>query len=220
VAEHVEHIDQADEQEELYVHHKFVAEGGQKAIRVDKFLTNFLPQTSRNKVQKAADAGCVQVNGIAVKSNHKVRAGDEVAVVLHYPPRNPEILPENIPLDIVYRDDHVIVLNKAAGMVVHPGVGNYTGTLVNALAYLFSELPRGNGEDRPGLVHRLDKDTSGIMVIASNEYAMSHLARQFFDRTTDREYIAIVWGDLKEERGTITGHIGRSQKDRKVDGRV
>ncbi len=218
MADQVEHTDQQDEQEELYVHHKFVAEGGQKPIRVDKFLTNFLPQTSRNRVQKAADAGCVQVNGTTVKSNYKVRAGDEVALVLHYPPRNTEILPENIPLDIVYRDDHVIVLNKAAGMVVHPGVGNYTGTLVNALAYLFAELPKGNGEDRPGLVHRLDKDTSGIMVIASNEYAMSHLARQFFDRTTDREYIAIVWGDLKEDRGTITGHIGRSLKDRKIMG--
>lgn len=216
MAEDLEHIDSPDEQEEMYVHHKFVAEGGQKPIRVDKFLTNFLFQTSRNKVQKAADAGCVQVNGSPVKSNYKVRAGDEVAVVLHFPPKNPEILPEDIPLDIIYRDEHVIVLNKTAGMVVHPGVGNHSGTLVNALAFLFEELPKGNGEDRPGLVHRLDKDTSGIMVIASNEYAMSHLAKQFYDRTTDREYIAIVWGDVKEDRGTITGHIGRSGKDRKV----
>jgi 23S rRNA pseudouridine1911/1915/1917 synthase len=216
VAGHDEHIDQQEDQEELYIHHKFIAEGGQKPIRVDKFLTNFLPHTSRSKVQKATDANCVQVNGKTVKSNFKVRPGDEVTVVLHYPPRNPEIVAENIPLDIIFRDDHVIVLNKAAGMVVHPGVGNHTGTLVNALAYLFDELPKGTGEDRPGLVHRLDKDTSGVMVIASNEYAMSHLAKQFFDRTTDRQYIAVVWGDLKESRGTITGHIGRSAKDRKV----
>ncbi len=218
MVDELERFDEQDEQDEMYVHHKFVAEGGQKPIRVDKFLTNFLPHTSRNKVQKAAEAGCVQVNGAAVKSNYKVRAGDEVAVVLHYPPRNPEILPEDIPLDIVYRDGHVIVLNKAAGMVVHPGVGNYTGTLVNALMYLFKNLPIGNGEDRPGLVHRLDKNTSGIMVIASNEYAMSHIAKQFFDRSTDREYIAIVWGDVKEDNGTITGHIGRSSRDRKVMG--
>lgn len=208
--------DDQNEQDELFEHHRLVAEGGQKPLRVDKFLTNFLEKTSRNKIQKAADAGCILVNGTAVKSNYKVKAGDVVSIVLSYPPRNTEIIPENIPLNILYRDSDVIVINKQAGLVVHPGVGNHSGTLVNALVYLFNELPVGHGEDRPGLVHRLDKNTSGIMVIASNEYAMSHLAKQFFNRTTDREYIAIVWGDVKEDQGTITGHIGRSLRNRQV----
>lgn len=211
-----ENAEEQNEQDELYVHHKFVAEKGQKPIRVDKFLTNFLENTSRNRVQKAVDAGCVHANGIAVKANYKVKAGDEIAMVMAYPPRNTEILAEDIPLDIVYRDEDVIVLNKKPGMVVHPGHGNWDGTLVNALTFLFEKLPVGNGEDRPGLVHRLDKNTSGIMVVASNEYAMSSLAKQFFDRSTDRSYVAVVWGDVKEDNGTITGHIGRSLKNRQV----
>lgn len=205
-----------DEQDELYVHHRFKAEGGQKLLRVDKFITNLLSNTSRNRVQKAADAGCIHVNGQPVKSNYRVKPGDEVTLVLSYPPRSTEIIAENIPLDILYRDGDVIVLNKPAGLVVHPGVGNANGTLVNALAYLFVNLPVGHGEERPGLVHRLDKNTSGIMVVASNEFAMSYLAKQFFDRTTDREYIAVVWGDVKDDIGTITGHVGRSLRDRKV----
>ncbi len=209
-------IDEQNEQDELFEHHRLVAEGGQKPLRVDKFITNFLEKTSRSKIQKAADAGCILVNGNAVKSNYKVKAGDVVSIVLSYPPRVKEIIPENIPLNVLYRDSDVIVINKQAGLVVHPGVGNHSGTLVNALTYLYNALPVGNGEDRPGLVHRLDKNTSGIMVIASNEFAMSHLAKQFFNRSTNREYVAIVWGDVKEDQGTIEGHIGRSLKDRKV----
>lgn len=210
------HEESQNEQDELYEHYRFVADNGQKPLRVDKFLNNFLEKTSRNRIQKAAEAGCIWVNGTAVKSNYKVKPNDVVTLVLSFPPRVLEIISQNIPLDILYRDADVIVLNKPAGLVVHPGVGNYSGTLVNALAYLFETLPIGNGEDRPGLVHRLDKNTSGIMVVAGNEFAMSHLAKQFFERTTQREYIAVVWGDVKDDAGTITGHIGRSFRNRQV----
>lgn len=205
-----------EDNEELYEHHRFVADKKQGLIRVDKFLFNFLEKTSRNKIQQAAKAGSIRVNDKSVKSNYRVKPGDVVQVVLSFPPREIEIIPENIPLNIVYRDEDVVVLNKQPGMVVHPGYGNYRGTLVNALAYLFENLPMSNGQDRPGLVHRLDKDTSGIMVVAANEYAMTHLAKQFFDRTTQREYVAIVWGDVKEDQGTIEGHLGRSPRDRKL----
>ena len=208
--------DEQNDEDELYVHHTFIAEAKQAPLRVDKFLFNFLKNASRNKIQKSADAGSVLINGKAVKSNQKVKPGDEVSIVLTYPPRNTEVIPEDIPLNIVYKDKDVIVLNKEAGMVVHPGHGNYTGTLVNALMYLSKDMPQGSAEDRPGLVHRLDKNTSGIMVVAASELAMSHLAKQFFDRTTDREYIAIVWGNISEDSGTITGNIGRSLKNRKV----
>ncbi len=204
------------DQDELYVHHTFTADPGQEPLRVDKFLFNFLKNASRNKIQKSAEAGAIHVNDKAVKSNHKVKAGDTVSIVLTYPPRNTELVAENIPLNIIYRDESVIVINKEAGMVVHPGHGNRSGTLVNALLFIAEDMPLGNGEDRPGLVHRLDKNTSGVMVVASNELAMSHLAKQFFERTTDREYIAIVWGDVSEDMGTITGNIGRSAKNRKV----
>lgn len=210
------HPEEENDQDDLYVHHKFTADPGQEPLRVDKFLHNFLKDTSRTKIQRSADAGTIHVNGQPVKSNHKVKAGDEVTIVFAFPPRNTEVVAENIPLDIVYRDEYLMVINKKAGMVVHPGHGNRNGTLVNALMHISQDMPIGNGEDRPGLVHRLDKNTSGIMVVASNEYAMSHLAKQFFDRTTDREYIAIVWGDVKEDKGTITGNIGRSLKNRKV----
>ncbi|MGB0175800.1 MAG: RluA family pseudouridine synthase [Owenweeksia sp.] len=203
------------ENEELYEHHRIEADSGQKPLRVDKFLGNLLPNTSRNKIQQAATAGNIHVNQKAVKSNYRVKPGDIVQVVLSYPPREIELIPEDIPLNIVYEDNHVIVLNKTAGIVVHPGYGNYTGTLVNGLIHHFNNLP-GKDETRPGLVHRLDKDTSGIMVIAAEEVAMAHLARQFFERTTDRTYHALVWGNVVEDEGTITGHIGRSKKDRKV----
>jgi len=212
----IDDLDQS-EQDELFVHHRFVADKGQNPLRVDKFLMNFLENATRNKVQKAADAGCIHVNNEPVKSNHRVKAGDEVTVVFTYAPRQVELIAENIPLEILYRDEDLVIINKQAGLVVHPGHGNYSGTLVNALIYLFQNLPTGtNTIERPGLVHRLDKNTSGVMTIAANEHAMSHLAKQFFDRTTDREYLAIAWGDVKEETGTITGHIGRSLKDRKV----
>ena len=202
--------------EELFEHHRISAAAGQKPLRVDKFLQNLLENTSRNKIQKAAEAGCIHVNGNAVKSNYKVKAHDVVSVVLSHPPREIEIKAENIPLDIVFQDDELIIVNKQAGLVVHPGYGNYTGTLVNALTYIIEQLPKGSASERPGLVHRLDKNTSGIMVVALSEYSMAHLAKQFFDRTTDRTYHALVWGDFDEDEGTIDVPIGRSFKNRKV----
>jgi 23S rRNA pseudouridine1911/1915/1917 synthase len=213
-----EEIDKSssDDEEELFEHFRFEADKGQKPLRVDKYLMNFVENTSRNKIQNAAAAGSIQINGKTVKSNAKVKGGDIVTVVMTHPPREIELLAEDIPLNIVYEDGEVAVVNKEAGMVVHPGYGNYTGTLVNALVYHFENLPERNGDDRPGLVHRLDKNTSGIMVIAKNELAMTKLAKQFFDRTTERRYHALVWGDFEEEEGVIEGHIGRSLKNRKV----
>lgn len=207
---------QDGESDELFEHYKFVADKNQSLVRVDKFLQGFIENTSRNKIQKAADDGSVHVNGEAVKSNYKVKPGDVVTLVLSYPPVEYELHPENIPLNVLYQDEELMVINKEAGLVVHPGFGNYSGTLVNALMYLFENLPTANGERRPGIVHRLDKNTTGIMVVAITEEALANLAKQFADRTTDREYIAIVWGDVEEDSGTITGHIGRSLKNRKV----
>jgi 23S rRNA pseudouridine1911/1915/1917 synthase len=205
------------DQEELFEHFKIIADKGQELLRVDKFLQNRLEKTSRSRIQSSAEAGNIQVNGKAVKSNYRVKPGDVVAVVFAHPPRDRELKPENLPIDIVYEDDDVIVINKKPGMVVHPGYGNYTGTLVNALIYHFQHLPLyQQKQPRPGLVHRLDKNTSGIMVMGKNEYAMTHLARQFFERTTKRTYYALVWGDLKEDSGTVTGHIGRDIRDRKL----
>lgn len=204
------------ENDELYEHHRLVADAGQKPLRVDKFLSNLLPNTSRNKIQQSADAGNIRVNGAAVKSNYKVKPQDVVQVVLSYPPREIELNPEDIPLDIVYEDEQLIVLNKTAGMVVHPGYGNHTGTLVNALLHHVEQLPDSSSRERPGLVHRLDKDTSGLMVVATSEKALAHLAQQFFDRSTTRTYWALVWGNVKEDEGTIDGPIGRSKRDRKI----
>ena len=208
-----EHL--AEENEELYEHHRIAVDPGQNPLRVDKFLFNLLPGKSRNKIQQAALAGNILVNGKAVKSNYKVKALDDVRVVLSYPPRDKELKPENLDLDIAHEDEDVIVVNKRPGMVVHPGVGNPDGTLVNGLLYHFQNLP-AKEKERPGLVHRLDRDTSGLLVIAANEYAMAHLARQFFERSSTRTYWALVWGDLEEDQGTIEGHIGRSKKDRKI----
>jgi 23S rRNA pseudouridine1911/1915/1917 synthase len=208
--------DQEIEDKELFEHHKFVADPGQNALRVDKYITNLLENTTRNKIQQAADAGSIYVNGVQVKSNHKVRGGDEVTILLEYPKREIELVPDDIPLNIVYADDDLVVVNKQAGLVVHPGYGNYRNTLVNGLIYYFKNLPTGNGEDRPGLVHRLDKNTTGIMVVAKKDQAMSNLAEQFFNRTTYRRYMALVWGGFEEEEGTVTGNIGRSLKNRKV----
>jgi len=205
-----------EENEELFEHHRIVADKGQKPLRVDKFLSNFLENVSRSRVQTAAESGNIHVNGAVVKSNYKVKPGDVVQVVMSYPPREIELIPENIPLDIVYEDDDVVVVNKPAGLVVHPGYGNYSGTLVNALIYHFQNLPVGQQTDRPGLVHRIDKLTTGLMVVAKNEPAMAHLSKQFFDRTIERRYLALVWGDFEEDSGTITGNIGRSHKNRKV----
>jgi len=177
--------------DDLYEHYRFVAGAGQVPLRVDKFLMNFVENATRNKIQQAAKSGSVFVNDIAVKSNHKVKPNDVVRVLFSHPPYENLLTPENIPLDIVYEDDVLLVVNKPAGMVVHPGHGNYSGTLINALIYHFENLPN-NSSDRPGLVHRIDKDTSGLLVVAKTEDAMVHLSKQFFDKTSEREYVAIV----------------------------
>lgn len=207
-----------DESDDLYEHFRLVVDKGQSLLRIDKFLFDRLPNASRNRIQVAARSGNILVNKKQVKPNYKVKPLDDISIVLPYPVREIELLPENIPLDISYEDNEVIVLNKPAGLVSHPGYGNYTGTLVNALVYHFEHLPKKteNYYGRPGLVHRLDKNTSGIMVIAKTEHALTHLSKQFYDRTSERTYYALVWGNPKEEKGTITGHIGRSAKDRKV----
>ena len=205
-----------EEEEELFEHFRFTAESGQRPLRVDKFLFNFLNGISRNKIQQAAEAGAIRVDGKPVKSNHRVLPGQTVAVVLTRPPREIELLPEDLNLEVVYHDADFVVVNKAAGMVVHPAYGHYSGTLVNGLMHLFQELPHASDRERPGLVHRIDKNTSGLLVVAVNDYAMTHLAKQFFDRTTDRRYTAIVWGDLAQNEGTITAHIDRSLRDRKI----
>jgi 23S rRNA pseudouridine1911/1915/1917 synthase len=210
-------IDESQEGVEQFEHHRIVADAGQSLLRVDKFLTNRLPGTSRNRIQLAAEAGCIYVNGKPVKSNYKVKPGDEVSVMLDYPRRELKITGENIPLDIVYEDGELLVINKPAGLVVHPGHGNYSGTLVNALVYRYKDLPMYADEDpRPGLVHRIDKNTSGLLLVAKTEIAKLNLALQFFNKTTKRKYVALVWGNLQSDEGTIQGNIGRSLKDRQV----
>lgn len=200
-------------EDELYEHHRFEASKGQSALRVDKFLMNLIENTTRNKIQQAAENGSILVNDVAVKSNYKVKAGDIVRLVLAHPTYEQLLTPENIPLDIVYEDDQLLVINKPAGMVVHPGHGNYSGTLVNALAYHFENLPL-NSSERPGLVHRIDKDTTGLLVVAKTEHAMAYLSKQFADKTSEREYIALVWGNIEEEEGTVEGNIGRHDTNR------
>jgi len=205
------------DQQELFEHYRFKADPGQSLLRIDKFLSDRLENSSRTRIQNAANAGNILVNNNAVKPNYKIKPGDIVQVVLPTPPREIELIPQNIPLNIVYEDDDVLVVNKEPGMVVHPAYGNYTGTLVNALMWHFRDLPLFNtGESRPGLVHRLDKNTSGILVIAKNEFALNRLSKQFYDRTTDRRYNALIWGIPDPPEGTITGNVGRSIKDRKV----
>lgn len=206
----------AAEQADLYEHFRIEVDKGQTPTRIDKFLTDKIRNVSRNRIQGAADAGNILVNGKAVKSSYKVKPLDTISIVLAYPPRETDIKPENIPIDIVYEDEALLVVNKPAGMVVHPAHGNFTGTLVNALLYHLRDVPLfKSGEVRPGLVHRIDRNTSGLLVIAKTEMAMNHLARQFFERSTERLYIALVWGDMETDSGTITGHIGRSIRDRK-----
>ena len=200
-------------EEEFFEHHRFVSPKGQSLLRVDKFLMGFIEFATRNKIQQAAEKGNIWVNDIPVKSNYRVKPFDVVRVMLTHPPFENHILPENIPLDIVYEDEALLVINKPPGLVVHPGHGNYTGTLVNALAFHFENLPM-NSSERPGLVHRIDKNTSGLLVVAKTEAAMTHLAKQFEDKSSDREYIALVWGNVKEDEGTIEGHIARHVKDR------
>jgi len=201
---------------ELFEHFRFIADPGQTPLRIDKFLFNKLESTSRNRIQSAANAGNIHSNGSPVKPNYKVKPGDLITIVLPHPPRKIELIPEDIPLEIMFEDEDVIVVNKSAGMVVHPGVGNYSGTLINALMFHLKENPLfHSGDERPGLVHRIDKNTSGLLVVAKNELALNKLASQFFHKTSKRNYSALVWGDLKDEEGTITGHIGRNPKDRK-----
>ena len=205
------------DQQELFEHFRFTADPGQSLLRIDKFLSDRIENSSRTRIQNAANAGNILVNNNPVKPNYKVKPGDMVQVVLPTPPREIELIAQDIPLNIVYEDDDVLVVNKEPGMVVHPAYGNYTGTLVNALMWHFKDLPLFNtGESRPGLVHRIDKNTSGILVIAKNEFALNRLSKQFFDRTTDRRYNALVWGVPDPPEGTITGNVGRSIKDRKV----
>ncbi len=200
-------------EEELFEHFRFDVPKGQLLLRIDKFLMNLIPNATRNKIQNAASAGDIYVNDIPVKSNYRVKPLDLVRIMLSHPPFENRVDPEKIPLNIVYEDDTLLLINKPADFVVHPGHGNYTGTLVNALAYHFENLPM-NSSERPGLVHRIDKDTTGLLVIAKTEAAMTHLAKQFEAKTTEREYVAIVWGTVKEDEGTIEGNIARHVKDR------
>ena len=206
-----------DDQQELFEHYNFVADKGQSPLRIDKFLTNKIENASRTKIQEAASAGNILVNKVSVKANYKIKPNDVISIVMEYPPRELEVIPEDIPLNIVYEDNEILIINKEPGMVVHPSYGHYTGTLVNALAFYLKDNPMFGGDDpRPGLVHRIDKNTSGILVIAKTEDAKTKLAKQFFDRTSDRKYLALVWGDPDEDEGTITGNLGRSLQDRKI----
>lgn len=212
-----DHLNDLLEQQDLYEHFRFETDPGQSALRIDKFLFNRLESTSRTRIQNAAQAGNILVNGKPVKPNYKVRPGEIIQIVLPQPPREVELIAEDLPLNIEYEDEDLVIVNKMPGMVVHPGHGNYSGTLINALMWHFKDLPLfQSGQARPGLVHRIDKNTSGLLVIAKNEFALNHLARQFFDHSSGRKYTAIVWGSPDDEEGTIEGHIGRSPKDRKV----
>jgi RluA family pseudouridine synthase len=206
-------IDTIDLEDELFEHFRFEVPKGQASLRIDKYLMSLIQNATRNKIQTAATEGNIFVNDATVKSNYKVKANDVVRVMLSHPPYENHIIPENIPLDIVYEDDTLLLINKLPGMVVHPGHGNYTGTLVHALAYHFDNLPM-NSSERPGLVHRIDKDTSGLLVIAKTEAAMTHLAKQFEAKTSEREYVALVWGNVVADKGTIEGNLARHLKDR------
>ena len=197
----------------LHEHHSFTANPGQEPLRVDKFLMNRIENATRSKIQQYIKEGGVFVNDQVVKANYKVKSGDIVRVLMQHPTYEQLLVAEDIDLDIIHEDDDVVVVNKPAGMVVHPGHGNYSGTLINALIYHFENLPN-NSSDRPGLVHRIDKDTSGLLVIAKTEHAMAHLSAQFANKTSEREYIAITWGSFEETSGTVEGNIGRHPKNR------
>ena len=197
----------------LFEHFSFQVDKGQTPLRIDKYLMNFVENATRTKIQAAAKNGSIKVNGVVVKSNYKVKPLDDIRVLFEYPPHENLLVAENIDLDIVYEDDDLVVVNKPAGMVVHPGHGNYSGTLINALIYHFDNLPK-NSSNRPGLVHRLDKDTSGLLVIAKNDESMVHLSNQFAEKISKREYIAMVWGNVKDDSGRIDNYIGRNPKNR------
>jgi 23S rRNA pseudouridine1911/1915/1917 synthase len=204
-------------EEGLYEHYRFYVDKGQALIRIDKYLVNTMAATSRNRIQEAADAGNIRVNDKAVKSNYRVKPLDIITIHLAYPPNQFEIIPQDIPINIVYEDDDIILVNKQPGLVVHPGFGNFDGTLLNAIAYHLKDHPEFNPNDsRIGLVHRIDKDTSGLLLIAKTEHAKAHLGKQFFDKTTQRRYQALVWGSVKEDEGTIVGALARDPRDRMV----
>lgn len=209
-------IDQQSDTPELYEHHRFTVDPGQTTMRIDVFLADRIGgSVSRSRIQQAAEAKCILVNNKPVKASYKIKPLDSISVVMATPPHELEVGPEDIPLDIVYEDDDLIVVNKPAGMVVHPAYGNYTGTLVNALMHHLRHLPLfSSGQVRPGLVHRIDKNTSGLLVIGKNEMATNALAKQFFERTTSRRYVALAWGDMESDEGTIEGNIDRHPNDR------
>lgn len=210
-----ENTDSSDDFQELYEHYRFIADKGQSLLRVDKFLSVRIENASRNRIQNAADSGFILANGVPVKSNYKVKPEDVISIVMDRPRREMEIIPEDIPLNIIYEDNDVLVVNKAPGMVVHPGHGNYSGTMVNALAWHFRDNPKFDMNDpRLGLVHRIDKDTSGLLVVAKNPLAKTLLGLQFYNKSTQRKYRALVWGNIKEDTGTIEGNIGRHLRDK------
>lgn len=210
-------IEEQNEESELYEHHRIVVDKGQTLLRIDKYLQMHLEGVSRNKIQLATKANCVLVNEKPVKSNYRVKPFDTISILLPEPPHEFEVLPEKIDFKIVYEDDDVLVVDKQPGLVVHPGYGNFTGTLLNGLMYYFQNKKDKNGEPiTPYLVHRIDKDTSGLLLIAKNEEAQVVLAKQFFEHTIERKYNALVWGDFEEDNGTIVGNLGRSAKDRRV----
>ena len=206
-------MEQENEFDALHEHFAFTADARQEPLRVDKFLMNRIENATRNKIQQAAVAGSIIVNDQPVKSNYRVKGGDVVRVLLTHPPHENLLVPEEMPLDIVYEDNALLVVNKPAGLVVHPGHGNYSGTLINGLLHHFGQLPK-NSNDRPGLVHRIDKDTSGLLVVAKTENAMAHLAQQFHDKSSERQYLALVWGDVADAKGIVDGHLGRDPKNR------
>ncbi len=209
--------DAEQEDDELFEHHRIVADAKQGLIRIDKFLMARLPNVTRTKIQNGIHEGFVKVNDKSIKPNYKVHPHDVLTVSFPEPPRDTEVLPENIPLTIIYEDQHLLVVNKPAGMVVHPAHQNWSGTLVNALTYHFQNLPELPGNNgRPGLVHRIDKDTSGLLVIAKDEHTLTHLAKQFYDHSIERTYWALAWGIPEPSQGTIRVHVGRSLKDRRV----
>lgn len=210
-------LDELDSEDsrELFEHHRFIVDKGQSMMRIDKYLVNIMPDISRNRIQDAAEAKAILVNDIAVKSNYRVKPLDVITIHLAYPPNEFEIVPQDMPLDIVYEDDDLIVINKAPGLVVHPGFGNFEGTVLNALAWHMKGYPKFDiNNPNIGLVHRIDKDTSGLLLIAKNEDAKTKLSKQFFDKTTHRRYVALVWGRVEKDEGTIIGNIGRDPKDR------
>jgi len=208
-------LDEVAEEQELFEHFRFVVDKGMTTIRIDKFLVNSMANTSRNRIQEAADAGNILVNAKSVRSSYKIKPFDVITIVLTYPPSIFEIIPQDIPINIVYEDDDLMLVNKQPGLVVHPGFGNFDGTLLNAIAYHMKDNPDFNPNDsRIGLVHRIDKDTSGLLLIAKTETAKSHLSKQFFEKTTQRRYQALVWGNVKEDEGTIIGSLARNPRDR------